>query len=29
MNLTYLISGFVSAALLAYLLVALIKPEKF
>jgi K+-transporting ATPase KdpF subunit len=29
MNLTYLISGAVSAALLAYLLVALIKPEKF
>ena len=29
MNLIYLISGAVSAALLAYLLVALIKPEKF
>ncbi|HEV2353657.1 MAG TPA: K(+)-transporting ATPase subunit F [Puia sp.] len=29
MNLTYLISGIISAALLAYLLVALLKPEKF
>jgi K+-transporting ATPase KdpF subunit len=29
MNLIYLISGVVSAALLAYLLAALIKPEKF
>jgi K+-transporting ATPase KdpF subunit len=29
MSITYLISGIVSAALLAYLLVALIKPEKF
>jgi len=29
MNLTYLISGVVSAALLAYLLAALVKPEKF
>jgi len=29
MNLTYLISGVVSVVLLAYLLVALLKPEKF
>ncbi len=29
MNLTYFISGIVSAVLLAYLLVALLKPEKF
>ena len=29
MNLTYLISGIVSLVLLAYLLVALLKPEKF
>ena len=29
MNLTYLISGIVSVVLLAYLLVALLKPEKF
>lgn len=29
MNLTYWISGIVSSALLAYLLAALLKPEKF
>ncbi len=29
MNVTYIISGFVSLALLIYLFIALLKPEKF
>ncbi|HVZ79753.1 MAG TPA: K(+)-transporting ATPase subunit F [bacterium] len=29
MNIIYVVSGFVSAGLLVYLVVALIKPEKF